>query len=153
MFLNTSLEKLVNSLAKSGYDQFQLTKKRFPNSDLLFAKGIYPYEYATDRSKFLETSLPPIDKFYSSLTEECITPEEYERAKLIWTTFNCKTLQDYHDLYLMTDVLLLALYTALKTLKWCESLKMNAAARLLSSLWVCGQKCILSSCQNPKNLK
>ena len=26
----------------------------------------------------------------------------------MWETFNCQTIGDYHDIYLMTDVLLLA---------------------------------------------
>ena len=28
--------------------------------------------------------------------------------KMFYTTFNCKTLRDYRDIYLKTDVLLLA---------------------------------------------
>ena len=32
------------------------------------------------RTKFLLTELPPIDILYSLLSEETITPKEYERA-------------------------------------------------------------------------
>ena len=60
------------------------------------------------REKFRLTELPPIDAFYSSLSEETITPEEYARAQQVWREFNIENMQQYHDLYLNLDVLLLA---------------------------------------------
>src|SRR5207245_6454633 len=68
----------------------------------------YCYEYMDDRSKFDETALPPIENFFSSLRDEHISQDDYERGKKVWDTFDMKTLQDYHDLYLKSDVLLLA---------------------------------------------
>ena len=46
--------------------------------------------------------------FYSSLSQEGITDDDYLHAQQVWGTFNCATLGDYHDLYLRTDVHLLA---------------------------------------------
>ena len=60
------------------------------------------------RDKFLLTELLPIDSFYSSLYEETITSEEYERAQKVWREFKIKNMQQYHDLYLNFDELLLA---------------------------------------------
>ena len=48
------------------------------------------------------------DKFYSGLSQEGITDDDYQHAQEVWTTFDCQTIGDYHDLYLRTDVLLLA---------------------------------------------
>ena len=31
-----------------------------------------------------------------------------KKQKKVWKTFNCKTLLDYHNIYLISDVLLLA---------------------------------------------
>jgi len=70
-------------------------------------KGIYPYNYTTGISKFRETRLPPKEMFYNALNESEITDEEYQRAQDAWTAFDCKTLQNFHDTYLMTDALLL----------------------------------------------
>ena len=58
--------------------------------------------------RFGETELPPIEKFYSSLSGSNISTEDYEHALNVWKTFKCKTLADYHDLYLLTDVNLLS---------------------------------------------
>ena len=57
--------------------------------------------------RFKETSLPPREAFYSRLLEG-ITDEEYKHAQDVYKKFECKNLGDYHDLYVRTDVLLLA---------------------------------------------
>ena len=57
------------------------------------------------RDTFLLTELPPID---SLLSEETITPEEYDRAQKVWRELGIENMQQYHDLYLNLDVLLLA---------------------------------------------
>ena len=57
--------------------------------------------------KFNETELPSKNKFFSSLKNEVISEKDYEKVKNIWKTFKIKTLGEYHDLYLKTDVLLL----------------------------------------------
>ncbi len=59
-------------------------------------------------SKFQETSLPPKDAFFSSLTDSGISNEDYLHAQKVWSTFNIVDLGAYHDLYVKTDVLLLA---------------------------------------------
>ena len=62
----------------------------------------------TDFEKLNVNKLPPKSKFYSRLNDSNITDEEYEHAQNVWKEFNCRTMRDYHDLYLKTDVLLLA---------------------------------------------
>ena len=37
-----------------------------------------------------------------------ILDKDYEHAQKVWKEFKMKTMGDYHDLYLKTDVLLLA---------------------------------------------
>ena len=103
-FLNASLDKLVNSTPR---DAFRLTSA-LPHHELLMQKGVYPYEYMNDFARFDETSLPPPSEFYSKLSNEHITDSTYKHAQKVWDTFNCATLGDYHDIYLRTDVLLLA---------------------------------------------
>ena len=71
-------------------------------------KGVYPYDYVTSIDKLKETKLPPKEAFYSKLYDEEISDEDYQHALNVWNTFNCQTIQDYHDLYLQSDVLLLA---------------------------------------------
>ena len=80
----------------------------FEQLELMTKKGIYPYEYMDDVKRFDETQLPPKESFYSTLTEECIKDDEYEHAQNVWQKFEIENLKQYHDLYLMTDTLLLA---------------------------------------------
>ena len=75
---------------------------------LLKRKGIYPYDYMDCFERLSETTLPPIESFYSELNKSGISEDNYTHAQNVWETFEMETLQDYHDLYLKTDVLLLA---------------------------------------------
>ncbi|CAH1767592.1 11897_t:CDS:1, partial [Entrophospora sp. SA101] len=93
-------------------ENHKITVKHYKNYTqeqiaMLCRKGIYPYEYIDSFERFLETELPPIEKFNSKLGGK-ISQKEYEQAQNIWKTFDCKNLGDYHDLYLKTDVLLLS---------------------------------------------
>ena len=66
--------------------------------------------------RFSETRLLDEEKFYSKLNDEHITDEEYAHAQTVWEAFGCKKLGDfgckklgdYHNLYVKTDVVLLA---------------------------------------------
>ena len=104
-FMQGSLDSLVEVTPK---EALKITKSISNCSELLYKKGIYPYEYVDSFEKFAETSLPPKEEFYSSLNDQHISEEEYTHAKEVWKTFDCKTLGDYHDLYVKTDVALLA---------------------------------------------
>ena len=117
--MSSSLDKLVkltkyedNVKRTNWQDNFYHSKKSLyinndTDLDLLTDKGVYPYDYFTNFSKFNETELPKKEDFYSKLTEEHIKDTEYERAQKIWKHFNIQNLGQYHDLYLQTDVLLL----------------------------------------------
>ena len=75
---------------------------------LVKRKGVYPYDYMNCFEKLAETSLPPREDFYSRLNDVQISQEDYEHAQKVWKKFQMKTMRDYHNLYLKTDVLLLA---------------------------------------------
>jgi len=69
---------------------------------------VFPYEYIDSFEKFDETQLPPIQAFYSQLTETAITIDDYHHATQVWNSFNCCTLGEYQDIYVVNDVVLLA---------------------------------------------
>ena len=104
-FLQGSLNSLVSATPK---ESFKITSTISKSSELRYKKGIYPYEYMDSWGRFGETRLPDKERFYSKLNDEHITDEEYAHAQRIWEAFGCKTLGDYHDLYVKTDVALLA---------------------------------------------
>ncbi len=106
-FMNESLEKLCNNLRS---EDFVHTMRHSPINKyaLLIRKGVFCYDYWDGPQKASETKLPPREAFYSRLTEEHITEEDYQHAQKVWTTFELKTLGEYHDLYLKTDVLVLS---------------------------------------------
>ena len=105
-FLQDSLADLVKNLKSSDFKNLNRVIKH--NSSLLTRKGVYPYDYVTSINKLRETKLPSKEDFYSKLYDEEISDKDYQHAIHVWKTFNCQTLQDYHDLYLKSDVLLLA---------------------------------------------
>ena len=87
-FLSASLEHLVALLLKSGKENFLHTTKYLGDNEHVFSKGVYPYSYMTDRSKFEETQLPPIDAFYNTLNDEPLDCKDYSRAQQTWTYFS-----------------------------------------------------------------
>ena len=108
-FLNNSLSNLVQNLASEGVSAFPHLSAQFGcMASKLLRKGIFPYTYVTDASKLLEKNLPGIEHFYNDLAEENVSVEDYEYAKTIFKDFKCKNLGEYADLYLATDVALLA---------------------------------------------
>ena len=57
---------------------------------------------------FEETQLPPIEAFYSKLNMSSISSNDYQHTQKVWKEFRIHNLGDYHDLYLRTNVVLLA---------------------------------------------
>ena len=110
-FLPGSLESLVDNLKSDGEKKFVHTRRKFRDPverSLILRKGVYPYEYMSSSDKFLDNQLPPIECFESKLNDSQCSGEDYEHAQSVWKTFGIKTMQQYHDLYLLSDVLLLA---------------------------------------------
>ena len=103
----SSLVKLSSNLK---INQFVNLKKYYSGNQLslLLRKGVYPYDYVDCLKKLDETSLPPKEQFYSKLTGEGITDEDYQHAHTVWKEFNIESMKDFHKLYNLSDVLLLA---------------------------------------------
>lgn len=110
-FLPASLAKLTSLLPsnkkKNLYKECErdYTKEQIK---LLERKGVFPCDYVDSFDRLKETSLPPLVDFYSELNEENVSAEDYKFAQTVWNKFDIKTLGEYGDLYLKTDVLLLA---------------------------------------------
>ena len=58
--------------------------------------------------KFNGTKLPDKESFYNELNKEGITDKDYVHAQKVWDVFEIKNLGEYHDLYVQSDVILLA---------------------------------------------
>ena len=61
-----------------------------------------------DWNRFKETALPPKEAFYSKLNMSGVSNQDYEHARRVWRESGINNLGEYHDLYLRTDVILLA---------------------------------------------
>merc|ERR1712055_565060 len=123
-FLNSSLEKLVKNLKDKGLKEEKSIKDTFTNTyayfkkdwgnideeafELLTRKGIYPYEYMDSWEKMEEKTLPSKEDYYSQLSGKGISEKDYEFAHKLYNTFQLKNLGELHDLYMGSDVNLLA---------------------------------------------
>ena len=106
-FMSLSLDELVSNLPA---EALKYTNKRFQKEklNLMTRKGIYPYDYMDSFEKFNKTELPTKEEFYSILNNEHISDEDYSHAQNVWNTFQLQTMGEYHNLYLKSDILLLA---------------------------------------------
>lgn len=109
-FMANSLSDLVSFLP---HDSFHVLTKEFPELSqnklsLLKKKGIFPYDYVNSMKKLKANKLPEKTFFFSKLTNCHISDDDYKHAQKIWKVFGIKNLGEYSELYLKTDVLLLA---------------------------------------------
>ena len=105
-FTLAGLEGLVKNLSREDLTE---TARFFGEKiDLVSRKGVYPYEFMDDFEKFKKQSLPKKTSFFSRLKQEKISDEDFEHAQRVWKEFDLKNMGEFHDLYLKTDVLLLA---------------------------------------------
>ena len=106
-FMAGSLDKLVENLDNNccvNTGKFYKGKQL----SLLMRKGVCPYEYAISCERLNDEQLPPKEAFYSKLSGEDISDDDYKHAQEVWEEFDMKTFKDYPDLYNVSDVLLLA---------------------------------------------
>ena len=105
-FMSSSLDKLTSNLPR---EAFKYTSRQFKGKklDLMARKGVYPYDYMDSFDKFNE-KLPTKEDFYSILNDEHISNEDYIHAQNVWEVFKLNNMGEYHDLYLKSDILLLA---------------------------------------------
>ena len=99
----------VKACITPNYDNLIYTSKKFKGKklDLMARKGVYPYDYMDSFDKFNE-KLPTKEDFYSNMNNEHISDEDYCHAQKVWNTFQLQTMGEYHNLYLKSDILLLA---------------------------------------------
>lgn len=107
-FLSRSLDKLSANLESHQCIEIRKYFRDEIEFNLIRRKGVFPYNYVDCFNKLLETKLPSKQDFFNKLSGESITNEDYDRAKEIWKIFKCSSLGEYSDIYLKSDVLLLA---------------------------------------------
>lgn len=104
-FLSSKLESLGETLPDS--EKF-LIKREYPNNyQYLLGKLCFPYEYVDSFEK-LQDAIPQIEHFYSKLSNDVISQENYQHIKEICKHFDIQNLGQLSDLYMKVDVLLLA---------------------------------------------
>ena len=104
-FIKEALSTLVESLGK---EDLKETMRFFgERSQLVSQKGVYPYEFMDGFDKF-NKQLPKKTAFFSRFNQEKVSDKDYQRACKVWEEFSLQNMGEFHDLYLMTDVLLLA---------------------------------------------
>lgn len=107
-FMPFGLDKLSGFLPN---DAKRITQAHCGNVEefqLLTRKGVFPYDFVDSWDKLLDKQLPPKEAFYSKLNNCHISEQEYQHAQTVWQQFSIQNLGAYSDLYLKTDVILLA---------------------------------------------
>ena len=109
-FMSSSLSQLVVDLKQSGLDKFKNVSQEFgSDTELMTRKGLYPYNFMDGYDKF---DVDPLtltkSDFRNDSTGEDINDSDYNFYLEICKRFKIKTLGEYHDLYLKSDVLLLS---------------------------------------------
>ena len=101
-------KRFNKELLKRFASMYEFCNKDLNKFILLLRKGVYPCEYMDNCERFNEMSLPSKDSFYSNLNMENIDDIDYRHGNNVFKRFKLKNLGEYHDLYVQSDILLLA---------------------------------------------
>ena len=141
-FLLSALDSLVKNLDEN---DFKMLKKEFPDKcQYLNKKLAYPYEYFNSIDDYQK----PVDNlekkdFFSKLKNKCPDDEEMQRTKEIIEIFNIKNGKELTQLYLKSDVILLADVFEKFIKISIEEYGINPlyCVSLPGYTWQCGMKC------------
>lgn len=105
------MSQSIDQLAKNlNSDQFNIVNEQYSlpiKNQLIKQKGVFSYNYVNSFERLDEKELAK-ECFFNEMTNCEISDEQYNHAKLVWCTFDCNTLGEYTDVYLKSDVLILA---------------------------------------------
>ena len=82
----------------------------YPKSDveLLERKGVFSYDYVDSFARLDEPALPPRDSCFNKHGGSECSEADYAHAQQVYAGFQCENLKDYMQLYLLSDICLLA---------------------------------------------
>ena len=111
-FLNCSLDTLSNNL-KNAQHTFPLLKQidhfKDLSDDLIFTKSVFPYEWNSSIEKLqAATVFPPRQVFFSRLTNQDLSHEDYVRGVETFAALKCDNMCQYMEFYCLLDTVLLA---------------------------------------------
>ena len=101
-------KKFNKELIKRFGSTYEFRDKDLNKFILLLRKGVYPYEYMDNWERFNDTSLPSKESFDSNLNMENTDDIDYRHGNNVFNKFKLNNLEEYHDLYVQSDTLLLA---------------------------------------------
>jgi len=110
-FLPSSLSALVEQLkaSKSDFKMIDGMVEDKEQKSLLLRKGVYPYGFASSIHKLQSRkTLPSILDFKNDLDGTDISSSDYKHALKVWETFDINNMLEYTELYIRSDVRLLA---------------------------------------------
>lgn len=137
-FLPGSLRQLADLYLENQKRYFKkkylnfLTKDK-TSQELLLGKGVFCYDFLCNTDRLHYKQLPSQADFYDTLNKSPITNIDYRRAQDVWNQMKCSSLQDYMEIYMILDVLLLAAICEQFRLTTFESFQLEAFHFVTSS--------------------
>lgn len=107
-FLSAPLSTLASSLDDGDFKILKSIYRKPEDQKLLIRKGVFPYDWFSDESKFDVQEFPKKEDFYNILTSSHVSDADYRHGEAVFKHFKCRNMGEYSDLYLKTDVMLLA---------------------------------------------
>ena len=130
LFLTLSLERIVNSIRTGNKEDdeinfnsfFKQFRRKYPfvsdnDIELILTKNIFPYKFFDDphkldtpKDEFLEIFRAKEEnlQYFSERVTVSDLEQQFIKTGYVMDVYKCKTARDYHDIYLMCDVVQLA---------------------------------------------